>query len=83
MPAGTLEGIQLVDEVTITPTRNGPYHIKGKLRIEDWQGNLIEYDGDETWLCRCGGSQNKPFCDGTHRKNGFQASQLASDVKRG
>jgi CDGSH-type Zn-finger protein len=35
-------------------------------------GQLIRED-TRVALCRCGGSQNKPFCDGTHRTNGFTA----------
>jgi CDGSH-type Zn-finger protein len=27
----------------------------------------------EAWFCRCGGSSKKPYCDGTHKKNGFKA----------
>jgi CDGSH-type Zn-finger protein len=34
-------------------------------------------DGDPVFLCRCGGSANKPFCDGTHKRNGFQGTSAA------
>jgi len=56
----------------ITATVNGPYEVVGNLQIEDTAGNVI-FNGTKTWLCRCGGSSNKPFCDGTHNKNGFDA----------
>jgi uncharacterized Fe-S cluster protein YjdI len=39
--------------------------------ILDAEGTLL-YEGERTALCRCGGSANKPFCDGTHKKNGFR-----------
>lgn len=45
---------------TIECKPNGPYVVKG-------------LEGFEKALCRCGGSATKPFCDGTHRKNGFAA----------
>lgn len=66
-----------MSEVTITATRNGPYHIEGKAKIVDPRGNVAEYDGDEAWLCRCGGSTTKPFCDGTHTRIGFKAAEAA------
>ncbi len=60
------------DALIITPTVNGSVHIRGNFELRDSEGELI-YRSSDTWLCRCGGSQNKPFCDGTHRRNGFQA----------
>ena len=60
---------------TITPSPNGPYVVKDlkTLRISDGK-NL---DTKETIaLCRCGGSANKPFCDGTHAKIGFSGAKL-------
>lgn len=62
-----------VGEVLIlTPTVNGSVHIEGNFELRDSEGELI-YRGSDTWLCRCGGTENKPFCDGTHRKIGFLA----------
>lgn len=59
--------------LAITPTTNGPYQVEGNLEICSGTGRVIEKT-TETWLCRCGGSANKPFCDGTHAKIGFTAS---------
>ncbi|MBX5446714.1 MAG: CDGSH iron-sulfur domain-containing protein [Sphaerobacter sp.] len=49
-------------------SRNGSYYVQGKVLLVDHQGNEIPYEGEEVWLCRCGHSQTKPFCDGSHRK---------------
>ena len=63
-----------MNEVIVTPENNGPYHIKGKFEIVTEGGREITFEGDETWLCRCGQSANKPFCDGTHKKVGFKSN---------
>jgi CDGSH-type Zn-finger protein len=49
---------------------NGPLEITGNFRIADSRGRIIENEGP-VYLCRCGGSRNKPYCDGTHRRKGF------------
>jgi CDGSH-type Zn-finger protein/uncharacterized Fe-S cluster protein YjdI len=56
--------------ITINP--NGPIEVQGNYEIRSEDGELIER-GPHTWLCRCGGSSNNPFCDSTHKRNGFQA----------
>lgn len=48
----------------------GPLEVTGSFVIVGSDGKEIE-TGETTYLCRCGGSSNKPFCDGTHRKTGF------------
>ena len=60
-----------MSEVRITVRQNGPYHVQGRVILVDHEGNEIPYEGEEIWLCRCGGSAKKPFCDGTHRRIGF------------
>ena len=66
------------DEVTIRARNNGPYLVQGPVRIVDADGNAYETDGQETVaLCRCGGSTNKPFCDGTHSRITVQAAERA------
>jgi len=51
--------------------QKGPLQVNGKFTITDRDGNLIEAN-DPAFLCRCGGSKNKPFCDGSHRKVGLR-----------
>jgi CDGSH-type Zn-finger protein len=56
--------------VTVTATANGPLHVTGPLTLIGADGKPV-YCGTETWLCRCGASANKPFCDGSHKTAGF------------
>jgi CDGSH-type Zn-finger protein len=64
-------------DVTITPRDNGPYLVRGPVKLVDAEGNEFTVQGEAIALCRCGNSSNKPFCDGTHRKVDFQATNRA------
>jgi CDGSH-type Zn-finger protein len=66
-----------MSQVKITPTENGPYKVEGPIQLQDPEGNPIETPGETIFLCRCGASTNKPFCDGTHSKIGFQGAMAA------
>jgi uncharacterized Fe-S cluster protein YjdI len=55
----------------VRAAENGPLLVRGSVRVLDAAGNVL-FEGEKAALCRCGGSANKPFCDGTHRKNGFR-----------
>lgn len=57
----------------ITPYRNGPYLVRGPFVMVDQSGNEIEIKRRVVALCRCGRSQIRPFCDGTHKTIGFRA----------
>ena len=57
----------------IDPQVNGPLQIRGNLEITSGTGRMLARM-TSTRLCRCGQSQNKPFCDGTHAKVGFVAA---------
>jgi CDGSH-type Zn-finger protein/uncharacterized Fe-S cluster protein YjdI len=54
----------------ITPRPNGPLQVQGPLEVVSGTGRTIAR-ATETFLCRCGASANKPFCDGTHKRIGF------------
>ena len=57
----------------ITVSNNGPLRIKGSFTIQDSEGNTYDLAGrDVLSLCRCGNSENKPFCDGSHNRAGFR-----------
>ena len=57
--------------LTIHPLPNGPLRCEGPLAVRGSEGPVAR--STKTFLCRCGGSHNKPFCDGTHKRIGFQA----------
>jgi len=61
---------------TIECKPNGPYLVRNLDDLRDGRGNRIETKPVMA-LCRCGGSASKPFCDGTHQKNGFSDAKLA------
>jgi len=52
----------------VTLRENGPYEVRAPMRLGDTA------PGFRAALCRCGASKNKPFCDNSHRHNGFQAT---------
>jgi CDGSH-type Zn-finger protein len=67
--------------INVLAKKNGPYLVTGDLsqiQITDADGNKFDITGKQAVaLCRCGASVNKPFCDGTHSKIGFQAAEAA------
>ena len=58
------------ETVKIKAIENGPLKISGDINLIGKDGKKLETKGD-VFLCRCGHSQNKPFCDGSHKKKGF------------
>ena len=58
--------------LTIRAIKDGPLCLKGNLSIVASSG-LMRWRGAEAYLCRCGASKNKPFCDGSHKGIGFKA----------
>ena len=80
----------MADEPTITVTEDGPYEVKGRVPfIEqtiavneageslDW-AQTGTFESQETmYLCRCGKSGSKPFCDNSHRRDGFAGREVA------
>ena len=59
-------------EVKITAQKNGSYKVEGPIDLY-YEDQLLPTKSP-TFLCRCGASSKKPFCDGTHSKIGFQAA---------
>ncbi|MHB8146008.1 MAG: CDGSH iron-sulfur domain-containing protein [Vulcanimicrobiaceae bacterium] len=68
-----------MDNVTIKVRESGPYLVKGPVELIDADGKPYTITGENFVLCRCGKSQTKPFCDGSHRTNGFSAIERASE----
>ncbi|WP_420617353.1 CDGSH iron-sulfur domain-containing protein [Candidatus Palauibacter sp.] len=62
-------------EVVVTAHANGPLHFDGVVEISG-EGHEGSAHFGQPWLCRCGASQNKPFCDGSHKEIGFEAEGL-------
>ena len=60
-------------DVKITARKNGPYKVEGPIELF-YDDTRIDAAQSPVFLCRCGASSKKPFCDGTHSKIGFQAA---------
>jgi CDGSH-type Zn-finger protein len=69
----------------IKALQNGPYKLEGDgVTVLDGNGNAFPSAKGPIYLCRCGASKTKPFCDGQHTKVGFKAAEEAvSEVDRG
>ncbi|MSO83533.1 MAG: CDGSH iron-sulfur domain-containing protein [Acidobacteria bacterium] len=64
--------------VTIRLRKNGPYVVDSDdVLVVDWNGSPYTVERRPVALCRCGASATKPFCDGTHSKQGFQGAEAA------
>jgi CDGSH-type Zn-finger protein len=66
------KAVQQGGKLCVTAHENGSIEVKGNFELRDEAGNTI-YRGTSTWLCRCGHSNSKPFCDSTHKLIGFRA----------
>ena len=64
-------------KVTIRALKNGPYEVRGETSLMDRRGGKYRGQKDPLYLCRCGKSKNKPYCDGSHIEMGFQAEEIA------
>lgn len=63
--------VKVESETIVETSPNGPLLVYGNVTVKDAQGVLTKKN-NVTAFCRCGASQNKPYCDGSHRKAGFQ-----------
>ena len=69
-------------QVKITVRKNGPYRVEaaeGMVELVDAEGRSYDLSGKAMFsLCRCGRSAKNPFCDGTHKRIGFQPAGEAT-----
>lgn len=65
-----------MSEAKITIRDNGSLRVSGPVKLVDAEGNEFE-TGEQFSLCRCGASENKPFCDGSHRRINFESAPRA------
>ena len=65
------------EETKITAVDHGPFLVTGPAVVADAEGNEFRVERKTVALCRCGGSTNKPFCDGTHSEMAFRAAERA------
>ena len=62
------------DTVEVKLLKNGPIQIKATVKVVDHDDSAVETPKFPIYLCRCGQSKNKPFCDGAHNKAGFDGT---------
>ena len=70
-----------MSDVTIDVRHNGPLKVTGPITVLDFEGREFALpEGSSVVLCRCGHSENKPYCDVTHKRIGFVADDTAPRV---
>ncbi len=68
-------------DMKVTVRNSGPLRLEGDILILDQDGRSFGLAGRTVVsLCRCGQSQNKPFCDGSHGRTGFVSECPARDL---
>ena len=71
----------MAERTDITVRVNGPLRVSGAFVIRDGSGQGFDLSGRSTIsLCRCGHSENKPFCDGSHKQTGFESAVEATKL---
>ena len=71
----------MADPISIDPKPDGPLHVRGAVGLSNSRGDTVATEA-HFWLCRCGGSSNKPFCDGTHAKISFVSARQSDPARR-
>jgi CDGSH-type Zn-finger protein len=70
-----------MSQVSARVNDNGPIKVEGPITLVDGEGKSLEIAGDKpVFLCRCGASAKKPFCDGAHKSCGFASAVRAADL---
>ncbi len=71
---GTMEvgGDPGAGKLAIKRAPNGPLLVSGPFTLHAGSGR-VAHQGEKAALCRCGASKNKPYCDGSHKAEGFEA----------
>ncbi len=70
---------QRMSDVKIRVRDNGPLLVEGPIELTDADGNPFPIDPEKknVALCRCGASENRPFCDGAHNRCDFNSAERA------
>ena len=71
--AGDVDDAGLGGGLACAAFPDGPLHLSGGVEVLAADGEVI-FRGEQTWLCRCGQSANKPFCDGAHKREGWTSA---------
>ena len=63
------------EKPSIDVPEDGPFLVKGLKKLTDHENQPVAMQKDVIALCRCGASEKKPFCDGTHKDIGFSGKK--------
>lgn len=73
--AAPVSKAETAEPVRITVRPNGPLRVEGHIILQDADGKTWDLTGKPAVsLCRCGLSEKRPFCDGSHNRQGWQCN---------